>query len=331
MQQLLLTVPNLIADEIHDGKGEEDNEEIKTVGEPPKFDFETKDHIELGEALGIIDIERGVKIAGTRGYVLVGDGARLESALLRYGQDFIQKRGFTQLNPPYMGSREMFVGSGHFPGSEDETFILKDKEKEQYLIGTGEVPLVGYHAGETLDAEELPKTYAAMTPSFRTEVGSYGKDTHGLYRVRQFHKVEQVVLCKADKDESKKWFDTILKNATDFMESLDLPYRLLRYCAGDMFTKGYRAYDIEAWMPSRNAYGETHTCSEILDYQTRRHRIMYKEDGKKHFAYALNNTVVATPRILIPILELNQQKDGSIKIPKVLQPYMDGQKVIKAS
>lgn len=328
---LLLCVPNVIAPDIHDGRDGSDNVEIKRYGEIPPASETPKDHMHIGRDLGIIDEERGVKLFGRRGYVLKGMGAQLETAILQYGLDFLRDRGFTQLNPPLLGKEEIFVGSAHFPGSEDETFYVKNGksgEREWYLEGTGEVPLMGYRMHETLAIAELPLRYTTATPCFRTEVGNYGKDTSGLYRVHQFMKVEQVVLCEADKNTSKKLFDEILTNAEDFLKSLDLPYRIVRYCTGDLGAKAYRAVDIETWMPSRGDYGETQTCSEILDFQTRRLRIQYRKGNQKMFVYSLNNTLVASPRILIPLLEINQQPDGSIAIPKVLQPYLHGQERI---
>lgn len=336
--KLWLQTPNRIAEEVHDGQSGDDNIEIANFGKVPTWSFKPLDHIELGRRLGIIDLERGVKIAGTRGYVLAGAGARLESALMRYGLDFLRTRGFKQINPPVLAKTAMFIGSGHFPGNEEETFSAGKSKQEaddpkdiQYLIGTGEVPLMGLHADEVLDIGMLPIQYSACTPCFRTEVGSYGKDAHGLYRVRQFQKVEQVVICRADEAESKEWFDRLLQNALDFVASLELPHRTVRYCAGDMSAKAYRVYDIETWMPSRNGYAETHTCSEILDYQTRRHHTTYKEAGKRVFPYSLNNTLVASPRILIPLLENHQQADGSVRIPEALRPYMDGEELLLAT
>ncbi len=331
LRDLLLRVPNILAPDIHDGKDESDNVEMKRQGKVPDASQTPKDHIQLGRDLGIIDEERGVKLMGRRGYVLRGLGAQLETALMHYGLDFLHQKGFTQLNPPLLGKEELFFGSAHFPGSEEETFFVKDGQKgerEWYLEGTGEVPLMGYHMNETLDGEQLPLRYCTATPCFRTEVGNYGKDTSGLYRVHQFMKVEQVVLCEADKKQSQQLFEEILNNAEEFLKTLDLPYRIMRYCAGDLGAKAYRAYDIETWMPSRKGYGETQTCSEILDFQTRRLRIQYRKGGQKSFPFSLNNTLVASPRILIPLLEIYQQSDGRVAIPEVLRPYMHGQKII---
>lgn len=331
-EELMLRVPNRISDDTPDGVGAECNQEIRRVGEIPTFDQKPQDHVAIGTRLGILDLERGVKLAGARGYVLLREGAQLERALMQYGLDFLRDRGFTEVNPPSIVNEEHFMGSGHFPDGREETFVVKDKDREQYLIGTGEVPLMGLHRDEILDESALPLRLTACTPCFRTEVGSYGKDTHGLFRVRQFTKVEQVVICRADMQESSKLFEEILHNATDFLETLGLPYRIIQYCVGELTLKTYRAMDIETWMPSRNAYGETHTCSELLDFQTRRLRLRYQDRSKtKLFAFSLNNTLVASPRILIPFLENFQQPDGSVTIPSVLRPYVGGERTISVS
>jgi len=228
-----------------------------------------------------------------------------------------------------MAQERFFFGTGYFPWAKTETFQVSDGKKFQHLIGSAEVPLTAYHAGEVLAIKELPKYYAASTPCFRTEVGSYGKDTKGLFRLRQFHKVEQVILCENSEEVSVHMFHFLLKNAEEFLQSLELPYRVMRLCAGEIGAGQIEKYDIETWMPSRNAYGETHSCSRFHDFQTRRLHIRYKDsDGKLRFAHSLNNTLIASPRILIAFLEVHQQEDRTVRIPKALQPYMHGKEYI---
>jgi seryl-tRNA synthetase len=332
--KLMLLIPQIPISDAPRG-GEEANKVTKEVGAPTVFDFEAKDHIQLGESLDMIDIERGVKLMGTRGYILKNEGARLQRALMSYALDFLMERGFTQLVTPVLAKKEFFTGTGHFPFAEDETFRVFDQRKDQteaplYLVGTSEIPLCGYHAGETLLMADLPVQYTAETNCFRTEVGSYGKDTAGLYRIKQFTKVEQVVLMKADEQKGREALQLILKNAEDFLTSLEIPYRLLQIATGDMGAGKVEMYDIESWMPSRDAYGETHSASYLGDWQARRLNIKYEDaDGKKQFVHTLNNTLVASPRILIPLLENHQRADGSINIPQALRPYMNNQAEIK--
>ncbi|MDP3971174.1 MAG: serine--tRNA ligase [bacterium] len=330
-REIMLNIPNIPDPKVPVGKDENDNVEIKTVGEIPKFDFVPKDHITLGNELGIIDVERGVKVTGTRGYYLKGAGAQLEIALMTYALDFLRERGFTQFVTPLMTYQDYFFGTGYFPWMKDETFRALDKEKEQHLIGSSEITLCAYHADETLSVEELPKKYTAWTPCFRTEVGSYGKDTKGLYRLRQFNKVEQVILCQNDDMIAMELFEEIMKNSEEFMETLDLPFRVMELCTGEMGAPQKYKRDIETWMPSRNGYGETHSCSWMGDFQARRLQLRYKDnDGKTQFCQTLNNTLAASPRLLIPLLEIHQQADGSVKLPQVLHPYMKGLAELRA-
>lgn len=328
-QEIMYQVPNIPTSETPIGLSSDDNVLVRKHGEPTQFSFEPKSHIEIGTSLGIIDIKRGVKLMGNRGYILKNDGAYLEMALMNYALDFLRKRNFTVMMPPLMAYDEFFYGTGYFPWAQKETFKATDGAKTYNLIGSAEVPLTAYHSDETLDEDDLPKQYTAFTPCFRTEVGSYGRDTKGLYRIRQFNKVEQVILCKNSKEESKKMFQTILKNAEDFLQSLELPYRVMRLCTGDMGAGQVEKFDIETWMPSRKSYGETHSCSRFHEYQARRLNIRYKaKDGSIKFVHTLNNTLIASPRILIPLLEIHQQASGTIMVPKVLQKYMNGQQKI---
>lgn len=323
--ELMFQVPNIPDAKVPIGSSEADNVEVKVVGEIPQFDFPIKDHISLGQDLDIIDVERGVKVTGNRGYYLKGLGAQLEIALMSYGLDFLRKRGFTQFMTPLMANDQWFYGTGYFPWMQTETYKAVSRDKEQHLIGSSEITLCAYHAGEVLDPAALPKRYTAWTPCFRTEVGSYGKDTKGLYRVRQFNKVEQVILCENNDVAAMEIFEEICKNAEDFLTSLNLPFHVLELCTGEMGAAQKYKRDIETWMPSRQGYGETHSCSWMGEFQARRLNIRYKNtEGKMQYCQTLNNTLVASPRLLIPLLEINQQADGSVKIPEVLQPYLGG-------
>ncbi|MBT3292607.1 serine--tRNA ligase [Candidatus Peregrinibacteria bacterium] len=334
-----LGLPSIPLDCVPVGKTEEDNVEVRKEGELPKFDFEPKDHVTLGEELDILDITRGVKVSGSRSYYLKGDGARLQHALIQYTINSLSQKGWTLFSPPLMASYECFMGTGFFPGVDQSNIYAvggqeqKDEQIESdnlYLIGTSEITVCSYHSGETLKSETLPRKYAGYSACFRREAGTYGKDTKGLYRVHQFEKVEQVVICKADQEESMKLFKEIRNNAEAILKELKLPYRVLDICTGDMGKGKVFMQDIETWMPSRNSYGETHSCSYLGDFQARRLKLKYEtEDGKKEFCHTLNNTCIASPRILIPIIETYQNADGSITIPEVLRPYMGGQEIIK--
>ena len=320
---LMLLVPQPCDEDVPLGKDDTENVEIRKVGEIREFDFEPKDHIELGTALDIIDIERGVKLAGTRNYFLKGDGAMLHWAILRFSIDFMAKRGYTPMVVPLLMREEAMQGTGYFPGAEEQTYMLERDGLS--LVGTAEVPLTAYHSGEILSQEQLPIKICAMSSCFRREAGAAGKDTHGLYRIHQFEKVEQVVICRNDIEESKKYHQEILANSEGVLEALNIPYRVVNVCSGDLGKGQAQKYDIEAWMPSRKSYGETHSASRFYDFQARRMNLRYKDENKKNlFCHTLNNTVIASPRILIPILELYQNSDGSITIPEVLVPYMGG-------
>ncbi len=313
------------------GRDDTENVEIRKEGKIRKFDFEPKDHVQLGLELGIIDIERGVKIAGTRNYFLKGDGALLHWAILRYSMDYMTDKGYVPLSVPLLAREEVMRGTGYFPGSEEQTYQM---EKDQLsLVGTAEVPLTAYHMGEILNADELPKKYVALSSCFRREAGAAGKDTYGLYRIHQFDKVEQVIVCKNHTAQSLKFHGEILANAEAVMQALELPYRVANVCTGDLGRGQAKKFDIEAWMPSRENYCETHSASKFYDFQARRMNLRYKdpETKKNLFCHTLNNTVIASPRILIPILELYQNSDGSVTIPKVLRPYMNGkEKIVKS-
>ncbi|RIL12483.1 MAG: serine--tRNA ligase [Proteobacteria bacterium] len=325
-QQLI--VPSIPLDRVPEGNDDSENVEIRRWGEAPQFSFKIRDHVELGRALDILDIERGVKVSGARNYFLKGDLARLQHAVMNLALDVLHKKGYLIMEPPHIVQYRAMMGTSYFPGGEEQAYQLDERDKDHYLIGTSEVSVCSYHTDEILSADELPKRYAGYSPCYRREAGTYGKDTHGIYRIHQFYKVEQVVICRADPAESAKLHAELLGNAEELMQLLELPYRVVDVCSGDMGRGQVYKNDIEAWMPSRNSYGETHSCSSFHDFQARRLAIRYKEDGKNTYCHTLNNTLIASPRILIPLLEINQQEDGAVAIPKALRPYMQGQEKI---
>lgn len=321
---LMYQVPGIPFEEVPIGKTDEDNVEIKRVGEIPTFDFEIKDHVDLAESLDLVDIPRGVKVAGSRSYYLKNEAVLLEMALCRYVLDKLIKKGFTPMTVPTLVKEAPMYGTSYFPGGRDQSYAVT--EDNLYLVGTSEVSLVSYHSNETFEnPEALPKMYCGYSSCYRREAGTYGKDTRGLYRVHQFTKIEQVILCEADYDKQYALHDFLLNNAEEILQELNIPYRVVKVCTGDMGIGQVRKHDIEAWMPSRGKYSETHSCSSFNDFQARRSNIKYKDkDGNTKYCYSLNNTAIASPRILIPLLELNQNKDGSVNIPEVLIPYMGG-------
>ena len=329
LRPLLLQVPNIPADDVPDGDTDEDNVELRKVGEPPTFDFEIKDHVELGRSLDIIDIERATRIAGSRTYFLKNEGALLELAVLRFALDHMVAKGFSPMLVPNLVRRVAMEGTAYLPGGEEQAYrTVKD---EDWLIGTAEVPLTSYRMGDILEASELPVKMVGWSNCYRREAGTYGKDTRGLYRIHQFQKVEQVVLCRADADESLRWHQEILANSEEVLQALGQPYRVVNVCTGDLGRPQIQKFDIETWMPGRRGYGETHSASRFHDFQSRRLDLRYRSetDNRPQFCHTLNNTVIASPRVLIPILENGQQKDGSVVIPEALRPYMRGQEVIE--
>lgn len=321
---LMYEVPGVPLDEVPFGETDEDNVEIRRVGEIPTFDFEIKDHVDLAESLDLVDIPRGVKIAGSRSYYLKNEAVLLEMALCRYVLDKLVKKGFTPMTVPTLVKEAPMYGTSYFPGGRDQAYAIT--EDDLYLVGTSEVALVSYNSNETFESPDvLPKMYCGYSSCFRREAGTYGKDTRGLYRVHQFTKIEQVIMCEADFDIQYKLHDFLLNNAEEIMQELKIPYRVVKVCTGDMGIGQVRKHDIEAWMPSRGKYSETHSCSSFNDFQSRRSNIKYKDkDGNTKYCFTLNNTAIASPRILIPLLELNQNEDGSVNIPDVLVPYMGG-------
>ena len=320
---LMLLVPAPPAEGVPVGKDDSENVPIRHVGEVPKFSFTPKDHAALGERLGIIDVQRGVKLAGSRSYVLKGDGALLEQAVLRYTYDKLVKKGYTPLSIPVLVKEDAMVGTGYFPIGREQAYCV---EKDALvLVGTAEVSLTSFYSDETLEESALPVRFFAQSPCFRREAGTYGKDAKGLYRVHQFQKIEQVIVCKNDIEESKRMHAEILGNAESILQDFGLPYRVVDVCTGDLGQGQVRKNDIETWMPSRNGYGETHSCSTFYEFQARRLKLRYKDKtGKTLFCHTLNNTAIATPRIMICLLECFQEADGRVRIPEVLRPYMGG-------
>ncbi|NMC62863.1 MAG: serine--tRNA ligase [SAR324 cluster bacterium] len=324
-----LLIPSIPLASVPDGKDDSENVEKRRWGEIPKFSFTLKDHVQLGSELDIIDIERGVKIGGSRCYFLKGDGVRLQHAILQLAMDRLHSKGYTLMDPPHIVKYDAMAGTGYFPGGEEQAYSLDERDKGFYLIGTSEVSVASYHKDEILQLSDLPKRYAGYSPCYRREAGTYGKDTHGLYRIHQFYKVEQVIICRADPEESMRFHQEILGNAEELLQLMKIPYRVVDVCSGDMGIGQVYKNDIEAWMPSRNNYGETHSCSSLYDFQSRRLGLRYKdENGKSTYCYTLNNTCIASPRVLIPLLEIYQNEDGTVTIPEVLRPYMGGQERI---
>lgn len=326
LRELLLEVPNIPDPSVPEGGGEEDNQEVRRWGEPTEFRFPPLEHISLMRDLDLGDFERGVKVAGMRGYFLKNEGALLSLALWQFSFEHLVGKGFTPLFAPALVRGESLEGTGHFPQAREDVYQVDD---DLYLAGTSEIPLMSYHKGEILQEEDLPKKYVAFSPCFRKEAGSYGKDTKGLFRLHEFFKVEQLLLVKNDHQESVKWHEEITKNSEEILQALGIPYRVVALCSRELGRAHVKTYDIESWIPSEGRYRETHSSSYYHDFQTRRLGIRYKDaSGDLHFAHSLNNTVLATPRILIAVLENNQQQDGSILVPEVLRKYI-GKDIIK--
>lgn len=334
LDALLRQAPNPPADSVPEGLTDADNVEVRRHGTAPAFAFAPKDHVDLMTARGWLDVDRAGRLGGSRSYILKGDAVLLEQAILRMGLDLIASRGFTPMSVPVLVKEAALVGTAYFPGAEEQTYKIENptfEDQAAWLVGTSEVSVTAYRAGEILDAAELPLRYAGISPCFRREAGTYGKDTRGLYRVHQFNKVEQVIVDVADPERSRAHLEDIVRNAEDVLKALELPYRVVAVCTGDMGRGQVYKYDLEAWMPSRKGYGETHSASMFHDFQARRLDLRYRDkDGKVRVCHTLNNTVVATPRVLIAVLENHQQADGSITIPKALRPYLGGREAFAA-
>jgi seryl-tRNA synthetase len=327
-QQLLYLVPNIPDPSAPIGKDENDNVPVKYWGKIPTFDFEPRDHYTIMQNLDMVDIERGVKVAGARSYILKNDAARLELALMNFAFDRIARKGYTPLIVPAMAREFCFIGNGQFPKGRDQVYAIENDDT--FLVGTAEVSITGMFKDEILKVEDLPLRFVAFCPCFRREAGTYGKDTRGVFRIHQFNKVEQYIICRADHEESVLWHEALLANSEELVQALELPYRVVNVSTGDMGDGKVGMYDLECWLPSENRYRETHSCSYFHDWQARRANIRYRdEDGKVRFVHTLNNTAIASPRIMLPLLETHQQADGSVKIPAALRPYLGGQEYFR--
>jgi seryl-tRNA synthetase len=316
------------------GKDDSENVLDRTWADPahPPVTLEggKKDHVALGKELNILDFDRGVKLAGSRSYVVRGAGAQLYWAVLRFAQDSLVRKGYEPMVVPVLVTEQCMIGTGYFPAGREQAYVTQDNS---VLVGTSEVPLASFYGNEILDLER-PIKLSALSTCFRREAGAAGKDTAGLYRVHQFDKVEQVIVHKADDAEHIALHEEIIRNAEDILQALKLPYRVMKNCTGDMGQGKWRMYDIETWMPSRNAYGETHSGSALRDFQSRRLNLRYREKGEGNksetkFCYTLNNTAIACPRVLIAIMEQYQNADGTVTVPEVLRAYMGGMERIE--
>lgn len=360
IRELLLQVPLPPDADVPVGKGSEDNKEIKRWNPPPSailpkgFDtnksfhenkgFAPKSHLDLVRDLKLCDFERGVKVAGARSYILTGMGMRLHLAVQRYAVDYmVEKHGFSPMSVPTIVREETMVGTGFFPAGREQAYHIEESKRgggyDLFLTGTGEVGLMGVHMDEILDEAQLPIKYVTVSPCYRREAGAAGKDTAGLYRIHQFDKVEQVVICRADEAESRAWHKKMIGYVEELLQSMEIPYRLLQCCTGDLGVKNADMVDIESWMPGRGTalpgggfsgdFGETHSASRLYDFQCRRLNMRYRAGGaagkgETVFCHSLNNTVLASPRFLIPLLEIHQNADGSVNVPAVLRKYMGG-------
>lgn len=315
-QQLMYQIPNVPAHDVPVGPDESGNQVVRQVGDKPSFNFQPKPHHELMTNLGWLDTERGVKIGGFRSYFLKGEGLLLEQALMKFALDRLIKAGFTPMSVPVLVNEETMWGTGYFPWGKDDHYKT---QHNNYLAGTAEVALTAYHAGETLREKDLPIKLCGISPCFRTEVGSHGKDTAGVFRIHQFTKVEQFVLTVADEEVTREWHEKMVSLVEQMLQDLELPYQVLLMCTGDMGAGQRKKYDLETWFPSQNKYRETHSASYFNDFQARRLNIRYAaKDGTTKFAYTLNNTMAASPRLLAAMVENYQQEDGSVKLPKAI-------------
>jgi len=324
MHELLTTLPNIPHESVPVGADETANVEVRRLGTPREFDFEPKDHVDIGTALGILDLERATKIASARFAILNGAGARLERALINFMLDVhTTEHGYTETLPPFIVNRNTLFGTNQLPKFEEDLFHLKD-ERGLALIPTAEVPVTNYYNGEILDANDLPKHFTAYTPCFRSEAGSYGRDTRGLIRQHQCEKVELVKICLPENSEAEH--EALTQNAETILQKLNLPYRTVILSTGDMGFGAAKTYDIEVWLPSQNTYREISSCSNCGDFQARRMGLRFKRAGnaKTEFAHTLNGSGLAVGRTWIAVLENYQQADGTVLIPEVLRPYMNG-------
>ncbi len=319
-QALMLTIPNIPDMSVPEGESDADNKEVKVWGEPTTFDFEPKDHVTLMTELGMADFERGSKVAGFRGYFLKGDGVLLANAVWQLALKHFGGKGMTPLLAPSLVRRETFMGTGYLPQGEEDLYKTQDGD---YLAGTAEVATMGYYMDETLDLANLPVKFLAFSPCFRREAGAHGKDVRGLIRVHEFFKWEQVILCEASHEESVRMHEWLNRNTEEFIELLKIPYHTVANCGGDLGLGQVKKYDIELWVPGEQKYREISSASYFHDFQTRRLNIRYRDqEGNMRFAHSLNSTAIPTPRILVSIIENYQQKDGTIRVPDALVPYV---------
>lgn len=325
---MILRMPNYPSEESPDGPDDSGNVVRRKVGEIPHFDFTPRDHVELMELNDWSEMERIARVSGSRTYAIKNDLAQLELAIHMMVMDKLRANGFTLITVPAISKEKPLYNQGYLPFARDEIYYMP--ADDLYLSGTAELILNSLRADELLTENELPILYAGFSPCFRREAGAAGKDTRGLVRVHQFFKTEQFVICKNDLAESEKWHKKLLQISEEILQDLELPYQVLEVCTGDMGAPKYRQYDLEAWVPSQNCYRETHSCSNITDWQARRTNLRYRDnaDGKMKYCHTLNNTGIATPRALVPFIENHQQADGTVRIPVKLQPYMGGKKVI---
>ena len=324
LDALMLRVPNIPWEGAPVGRDESFNTIVRTEGEVPRFDFEPRDHVTLAEMNDWVDLSRVVQVSGSRMYALKGRLALLEQALMFWAQQRLAAEGFTPITVPALVRGQAFLQQGHFPGHEEETYeVPKD---ELWLAGTAEIALTSLHTGEILEAAQLPILYAGYSPCFRREAGSAGRDVRGLLRVHQFYKVEQYVICPDDPEESAKWHERLLANAETIVRELEIPYQVVETSTGDMGLGKFRMNDIESWVPSLGKYRETHSCSTLHDWQARRANLRWRDgDRKVRFVHTLNNTAIASPRILVPLLENHQTEEGRVRLPKALQELMGGE------
>jgi seryl-tRNA synthetase len=323
LDALLLLTPTIPWSGTPVGPDESANVVIRTHGKPPEFGFEPLDHVELLERNGWADFNRARKVAGERAYALTGMAVLLERALHSYALDLLRGKDFTLISVPVLVREMPLIGSGQFPLHREETYSIP--ADDLYLAGTSEVALIGFHSGEILDLKQLPIRYAGISPCFRREAGSAGRDVRGLLRVHQFEKVEQFVICAADDDESDSWHAQLLSTAEELLQGLGLAYEVMECSTGDMGAGKYRMNDINTWMPSLGTYRETHSCSSLHDWQARRANVRYRDaEGTVRFAYTLNNTAIATPRLLAALIENFQDEDQRVRVPDVLRPYLGG-------
>lgn len=327
MDYILMRLPNFMDESVPYGKDDTENVVVRTWGEPRKFGFKVKDHIDLAEALDLADMERAAKVSGARFYYLKGDLVRLNFAVVAYGLDFMAQRGFLPFLPPYMMKRKIVEGAVALGDFED--MIYKVEGEDLFLLATAEHALLGLHADEILDGKSLPLRYCGVSPCFRKEAGAHGRDTKGIFRVHQFEKVEQFVFCKPE--DSPKEHEHLIRNAEEFFQSIKLPYRIVNVCSGDLGTMAAKKYDLEAWLPGQGKYREEVSCSNCTSYQAVRSNIRYRDktSDPTKYVHTLNSTLVATERTLVAIMENYQQEDGTVEIPEVLVPYMSGLTEIK--